>query len=118
MVYLERHKEKVLEAAEKGQEFKKGYFGSAAVSRETAAENGGFDSVSISKALGVSRQDTLLAIQLFRAHEERRGLPSVVGGLKEDGRKLEEGDPELAAWRAAREALVPKGPTQMEMHLP
>ena len=97
MVYLERHKDKVLEAAEKGQEVKKGYFGSAAVSRETAAEIGGFDSVSISKALGVSRQDTLLAIDLVKSHELRQGLEKRTGPLVETGKKLEEGSAELAA---------------------
>ena len=97
MVYLERHKEKVLEASEKGQEIKKGFFGSAAVSRDTADEHKGFDSVSISKALGVSNKDTLLAIELLKSHERREGVSSVVGGLREDGKKLAEGSAELKA---------------------
>ena len=97
MVYLERHKEKVLAASEKGQILKNGYFAAPAVSRETAVESQGFDSVSISKALGVSRQDTLLAIELLKSHDRREGVASVVGGLKEDGRKLEEGSAELKA---------------------
>ena len=97
MVYLERHKEKVLEAAEKGQEVKKGYFGSAAMSRDTAAETSGFDSISISKALGVSNKDTLLAIDLVKSHELRQGVAKREGALVEAGKKLEEGDPELAA---------------------
>ena len=97
MVYLERHKEKVLEAAEKGQELSKGGRSPFAVSRETATENGGFDSVSISKALGVSRQDTLLAIALLKSHELRQGLEKRTGPLVETGKKLEEGSAELAA---------------------
>ena len=97
MVYLERHKEKVLEASEKGQEIKKGYFGSTAVSRDTAAESKGFSSEEISKALGVSKKDTLLAIELLKSHERREGVSSVVGGLREDGKKLAEGSAELKA---------------------
>lgn len=106
MVYLERHKEEVLAASEKGKEFsqgaslKKGQMmikGGSAVSRETAEEIKGFSSEEIAKALGVSRQDTLLAIDLLRSHEHREGVATVVGGLREEGRKLEEGDPELKA---------------------
>jgi hypothetical protein len=97
MVYLERHKEKVLEAAEKGQEVKKGYFGSAAQSRDSAGESTGFSSMEISKALGVSQKDTLLAIQLMRCHELREGVEKRTGPLVEAGKKLKEGAPELVA---------------------
>ncbi len=97
MVYLERHKEKVLEAAEKGQELSKGGRSPFAVSRDTATETSGFDSISISKALGVSNKDTLLAIDLVKSHELRQGVAKREGALVEAGKKLEEGDPELAA---------------------
>lgn len=97
MVYLERHKEKVLEAAEKGQELSKGGRSPFAVSRDTATEYSGFDSISISKALGVSNKDTLLAIDLVKSHELRQGVAKREGALVEAGKKLEEGDPELVA---------------------
>ena len=97
MVYLERHKEEVLQAAEKGQELAKGGRSPFAVSRDTATDSKGFSSEEIAKALGVSKQDTLLAIDLLNCHERREGVTSVVGGLREEGRKLEEGDPELKA---------------------
>lgn len=94
LVWMERNKAAVLEAAEMGREGTQ--FGTA-LSRDSAEKIKAFSSDAISKTVGVSNKDTLLAIQLLRSHEERRGLPSVVGGLKEDGAKLEEGDPELAA---------------------
>ena len=97
MVYLERHKEKVLAASEKGQILKNGYFAAPALSRESAVDSKGFSSKEIAKALGVSQQDTLLAIELMTAHEKRTGLSSVVGGLKEEGKKLEDSDPEMKA---------------------
>lgn len=97
MVYLERHKEAVLEAAEKGRDLSQRSGNFAKVSRETVEKNKGFSSEDISKTLGVSKQDTLLAIELLTAHEKRRGLSSVVGGLKEEGKKLEDSDPEMKA---------------------
>ena len=97
MVYLERHKEKVLEAAEKGQELSKGGRSPFALSRDSATESTGFSSMEISKALGVSQKDTLLAIDLVKSHELRQGVAKREGALVEAGKKLEEGDPELAA---------------------
>jgi hypothetical protein len=97
LVRLERDKAQILAAAEMGAEIQKGYFGSAAQSRDRADETKDFSSMGIARELGVSQKDTLLAIELLRAHEERRGLSSVVGGLRKEGRKLKEGDPELAA---------------------
>lgn len=94
MVYLERHKEKVLEAAEKG--CKATQFGSG-LSRDTPGEIGKFSSDAIAKALGVSNKDTLLAIDLVKSHELRQGVAKREGALVEAGKKLEEGDPELAA---------------------
>lgn len=97
MVYLERHKEKVLETAEKGQELSKGGRSPFAVSRDTATESTEFSSEAISKALGVSKVDTLLAIDLLKSHERREGLEKRTGPLVETGKKLEEGSAELAA---------------------
>lgn len=94
MVYLERHKEKVLEAAEKG--CKATQFGSGQ-SRDRAGEIGEFSSKGIAKALGVSDKDTLLAIDLVKSHELRQGLEKRTGPLVETGKKLEEGSAELAA---------------------
>lgn len=94
MVYLERHKEKVLEAAEKG--CKATQFGSGQ-SRDRAGEIGEFSSKGIAKALGVSDKDTLLAIDLVKSHELRQGVAKREGALVEAGKKLEEGDPELVA---------------------
>lgn len=97
MVYLERHKEEVLQAAEKGRETAKGGLRPVAVSRDTAEEIGGFSSEAISEALGVSKVDTLLAVQLMRCHELREGVEKRTGPLVEAGKKLKEGDPELVA---------------------
>lgn len=97
MVYLERHKEEVLKAAEKGQDRARNGGSFAPVSRDTGDRNGGFDSISISKALGVSNKDTLLAVQLMRCHELREGVEKRTGPLVEAGKKLKEGDPELVA---------------------
>lgn len=94
MVYLERHKDKVLEAAEKGQAATQ--FGSVQ-SHDRTGEIGDFSSRGIAKALGVSDKDTLLAIDLVKSHELRQGVAKREGALVEAGKKLEEGDPELAA---------------------
>ena len=94
MVYLERHKAEVLQAAEKGREATQ--FGSVR-SRDRTEEIRDFSSRGIAQTLGVSDKDTLLAIDLLKSHERREGVSSVVGGLREEGRKLEEGDPELKA---------------------
>lgn len=97
MVYLERHKEEVLAASQKGQERAKNGGSFSPLSRDSGEEIGDFSSDAIAKTLGVSNKDTLLAIDLLRSHEHREGVATVVGGLREEGRKLEEGDPELKA---------------------
>ena len=97
MVYLERHKAEVLQAAEKGQERAKNGGSFSPQSRDRGEEIWDFSSRGIAQTLGVSDKDTLLAIDLLKSHERREGVATVVGGLREEGRKLEEGDPELKA---------------------
>ena len=94
MVYLERNKAAVLEAAEKGREATQ--FGTV-VSRDTTEKIKAFRADTIAETLGVSNKDTLLAIDLLKSHEERVGVSKRVGALVEEGKKLEEGDPELKA---------------------
>ncbi len=74
MVYLERHKEEVLQAAEKGRDLSQRAGNLSKLSRDSVEEIGGFSSMAISEALGVSQKDTLLAIDLLRSHERREGL--------------------------------------------
>ena len=103
MVYLERHKEKVLEAAEKG--CKATQFGSGQ-SRDRAGEIGEFSSKGIAKALGVSDKDTLLGIELLNAYENHESLVNRRGALVEGPRKLAEDDPEWLSIVDARNCVL------------
>jgi hypothetical protein len=94
LVRLERDKAQILAAAEMGREAN---LKQSEVSRETSEKIKDFRADAIARELGVSNKDTLLAIELLRCHEERCGRSTVVGGIRRKGRKLEEGDPELAA---------------------
>lgn len=103
MVYLERHKEIVLEAAEKGQEASR--FGTA-VSRDTAEKIKDFSVDAIAKTLGVSNKDTLLGIELLNAYENHESLVNRHGALVEGPRKLAEDDPEWLSIVDARNCVL------------
>jgi hypothetical protein len=61
-----------------------------------------------------SHQVWQLVFTLRRAAARKRAAKQARRTVPDDGRL----SGQVAAWQAAREALVPKGPTQMEMHLP
>ncbi len=120
LAYMLRNKEAVLEAAEKGKEasqgasLKKGQTmgkWAPAQSRDRAGDFKDFSSKGIAETLGVSDKDTLLGAELLKCHVKRVGVSRTVGGLKEEGRPLEEGDPELVAidevWAGVLSGTVP-----------
>lgn len=106
MVYLERHKEKVLEAAEKGQDRARNGGSFAPQSHDRGGEIGDYSSRGIAKALGVSDKDTLLGIELLNAYEKHESLVNRHGALVEGPRKLAEDDPEWLSIVDARNCVL------------